>query len=77
MTITKREITLILAATVIVMLLLVTGTGMVTGFVYGDVKMTQGQFNSAWQFSILFAGAALMYFGFRAGQSNGSAVGQS
>ena len=77
MAITKREITLTLAATVIVMLLLVTGIGMATGFLYGDIKMTQDQFDSAWQFSILFAGAAIMYFGFRSGQSNGSAIGQS
>lgn len=77
MAITKREITLTLAATVVAMLLLVTGIGMSTAFIYGDIKMTQDQYDSAWQFTILFAGAALMYFGFRAGQSNGTATSQS
>lgn len=77
MTFTKRETTLTLATLVISMLLLTSAIGISTGFIYGDIKFTQVQFDQAWQFSILFAGAALMYFGFRAGQNNGSAIGQS
>jgi len=77
MALTKRETTLTLATLVIVMLLLTVTIGIATGFIYGDIKITQVQFDQAWQFSILFAGAALMYFGFRAGQNNGSAIGQS
>lgn len=78
MGLTKRETTLTLATLVIVMLMSTTAIGISMGFIYGDIKFTQIQFDQAWQFSILFAGAALMYFGFRAGQSNGTtALGQS
>lgn len=77
MSFTKSETALILATTVIVLLIGTAGVGIGTGFLYGDIKITQVQFDQAWQFSILFAGAALMYFGFRAGQSNGSTVAQS
>ena len=73
----KRETTLTLATLVIVMLMATATIGIAMGFIYGDIKITQVQFDQAWQFSILFAGAALMYFGFRAGQSNGNtSVGQ-
>ncbi len=77
MTLTKKETTLTLATLVVVMLMATATIGIAMGFIYGDIKITQVQFDQAWQFSILFAGAALMYFGFRAGQSNGSAVAQS
>lgn len=76
MTLTKRETALTLATLIIVMLMATSAIGIGTGFVYGDIKITQVQFDQAWQFSILFAGAALMYFGFRAGQANGSKVEQ-
>ena len=65
-----------LATIVIVMLLITTVVGIGTGFVYGDIKISQVQFDSVFQFSILFAGAALMYFGFRAGQANGNKIEQ-
>lgn len=75
--INKRETTLTLATLVILMLMGTATIGITMGFVYGDIKITQVQFDQAWQFSILFAGAALMYFGFRAGQSNNSSsIGQ-
>jgi hypothetical protein len=74
---TKKETTLALATAVIVMLIGSTAIGIGTGFIYGDIKITQEMFNQTFQFSILFAGAALMYFGFRAGQSNGTSVTQS
>ena len=38
---------------------------------------SQDQFNQVWQFGTIFGGAALFYFGFRAGQGNGTAVAQS
>lgn len=68
---------LALASTVIVMLLGTAAVGIGTGFVYGDIKITQEQFSQAWQFTTIFAGAALMYFGFRAGQANGTSAPQS
>ncbi len=78
MSLTKKETTLVLATLVIVMLMSTATIGIAMGFIYGDIKITQVQFDQAWQFSILFAGAALMYFGFRAGQSNGTtSLGQS
>lgn len=77
MAITKSETTLALAAAVIIMLLGTTAVGISAGFVYGDIKITQEMFNQAFQFSLLFAGAALMYFGFRAGQSNGNVTVQT
>lgn len=77
MTLTKNETALLLATSVVIMLLGTATIGIGTGFIYGDIKITQVQFDQAWQFSILFAGAALMYFGFRAGQSNGNSTTQS
>ncbi len=77
MSLTKSETTLVLATLVITMLMATTAIGISMGFIYGDIKVTQVQFDQAWQFSILFAGAALMYFGFRAGQSNGTATAQT
>jgi len=77
MSITKNETALLLATSIIIMLIGTSAIGIGTGFVYGDIKITQVQFDQAWQFSILFAGAALMYFGFRAGQANDSTVTQS
>ena len=77
MAISKREIALTLATAVIAIFLLTMVTGIGTGFVYGDIKMSQDQFNQVWQFGTIFGGAALFYFGFRAGQGNGTAVAQS
>lgn len=77
MAISKREIALTLATGIIAIFLLTIITGISTGFVYGDIKMSQDQFNQVWQFGTIFGGAALFYFGFRAGQSNGTAVTQS
>lgn len=77
MAISKREIALTLATGVIAIFLLTIVTGIGTGFVYGDIKMSQDQFNQIWQFGTIFGGAALFYFGFRAGQSNGTAIAQS
>jgi len=73
----KREIALGLATAIIAIFLLTIVTGIYTGFIYGDIKMSQDQFNQIWQFGTIFGGAALFYFGFRAGQTNGSAIGQS
>ena len=77
MAISKREIALTLATAVIAIFLLTMVTGIGTGFVYGDIKMSQDQFNQVWQFGTIFGGAALFYFGFRAGQGNGTAVAKS
>jgi|APSaa5957512493_1039668.scaffolds.fasta_scaffold188467_1 hypothetical protein len=77
MAFTKNEMALVLASSVIILLIGTAGVGIATGFVYGDIKITQEQFSQAWQFSTIFAGAALMYFGFRAGQSNGNTTTQS
>jgi hypothetical protein len=77
MAISKKEIALTLATAVIAIFLLTIVTGISTGFMYGDIKMSQDQFNQIWQFGTIFGGAALFYFGFRAGQSNGSAVAQA
>lgn len=74
---TKREATLALAITIVGIFLGSIAVGAVLGFVSGEIKMTQAQFDGIWQFGLLFGGAALMYFGFRAGQSNGSTVPQS
>jgi len=59
------------------MLVGTSAVGIGMGFVYVYIKITQVQFDQAWQFSILFAGASLMYFGFRAGQANGTATAQA
>lgn len=72
----KNEIALMLAASIIILLLSSVAIGIGTGFVYGDVKIDQDHFDQIFQFGILFAGAAMMYFGFRAGQANGNSVGQ-
>jgi high-affinity Fe2+/Pb2+ permease len=77
MVFSKNEMALALAAAVIIMLLSTSAIGIATGFFYGDIKITQEQFSQAWQFTTIFAGAALMYFGFRAGQANGSSAPQS
>ena len=77
MAITKREIALTLATAIIAIFLLTITTGISTGFIYGDIKMSQDQFDLVWQFGTLFGGAALFYFGFRAGQTNGTAIGQA
>ena len=77
MVLTKSETALLLATSVIILLMGTAAIGVGTGFVYGDIKITQNHFDQAFQFSILFAGAALMYFGFRAGQANGSSTSQS
>ena len=77
MAISKREIALTLATVIIALYLVTIIAGIGTGFVYGDIKMSQDQFNQVWQFGTIFGGAALFYFGFRAGQTNGSAIGQS
>lgn len=73
---TKNEIALALATSIIIILLgsLIVGVG--TGFVYGDIKINQDHFDQIFQFGILFAGAAMMYFGFRAGQANSTASPQ-
>ncbi len=77
MAISKREIALTLATVIIALYLVTIIAGIGTGFIYGDIKMSQDQFNQVWQFGTIFGGAALFYFGFRAGQTNGSAIGQS
>jgi len=77
MAISKREIALTLATAIIAVFLVTIVVGISTGFVYGDIKMSQDQFNQVWQFGTIFGGAALFYFGFRAGQTNGSTIGQS
>ena len=69
--------TLALAASVIILLLATSMVGIVAGFLNGDIKISQEQFSQAWQFTTIFAGAALMYFGFRAGQSNNTPTPQS
>lgn len=77
MAISKREIALTLATAIITIFLVTIVTGIGTGFIYGDIKMSQDQFNQIWQFGTIFGGAALFYFGFRAGQSNGTAGSQA
>lgn len=74
---TKNEIALVLATAVLALFIGTSTMGIATGFVYGDIKITQDQFDEAFDFAKIFAGAALMYFGFRAGQANGSAKTQS
>jgi len=72
----KNEIALGLASCIIILLLASMTLGIATGFVYGDIKITQDQYNQIFQFGVLFAGASLMYFGFRVGQANGTAKTQ-
>jgi len=73
----KNETALVLATVVIGMFLGTAMIGIGLGFYSGDLHITQSQFDQAWQFSVLFAGAALMYFGFRAGQSSNSVTPQT
>lgn len=76
MAFTKNEIALALATIILAVMIGTSGVGVSTGFIYGDIKITQDHFDEAWDFSKIFAGAAMMYFGFRAGQANGSTVAQ-
>lgn len=66
----KSETALVLATIVICMLLGTAMIGIGISFYNQTLVISQQQFDQAWQFSILFAGAALMYFGFRAGQND-------
>lgn len=74
MGLTKNETALTLATVVIAMFLGMAILGTAVGFINGEIVVSQNQFDQAWQFSILFAGAAMMYFGFRAGQSSNGNV---
>ncbi len=72
----KSETALVLATIVISMLLGTVMIGVGISFYNQSLVISQEQFDQAWQFSILFAGAALMYFGFRAGQTNDKTTAQ-
>jgi hypothetical protein len=77
MGVTKNEIALLLATSILVLFIATSAIGIGTGFVFGDIKINQEHFDEAWDFGTIFAGASLMYFGFRAGQANGTAKTQS
>jgi hypothetical protein len=74
---TKNEIALILATAILAVFIGTSALGIATGFVYGDIKITSDQFDEIFDFAKIFAGAAMMYFGFRAGQANGHGKPQS
>ena len=77
MPITKQEMALVLSVAGIG-LIMFTGFGGVTqALLDGNVKFGQTHFDQAWQFLIMFGGAAMLYFGFRAGQSKSPAGAQT
>ena len=77
MPITKKEMALVLSTMGVGGLIVISFFGAGAAILNGSVIFSQTNFDQAWQFLIMFGGAAIIYFGIRAGQSNGTSGGQT
>lgn len=77
MALSKQEMALVLSVCGIAIILFTGIGGATQALLDGSIKFGQQHFDQAWQFVIMFGGAAMIYFGIRAGQAKGSTGAQT
>lgn len=75
----KKDVALFIVALSLISLVVFVGWGAIKGLLLDDeIKMTAEQYGTIFSFAFgVLVGSGLLYLGIRAGQSNGSTVGQT